>query len=104
MAAEKFDKYGILRFKAVNYFDNQNKKPKYPLPNAFVAGGQQIFVNSGLILQSNNAGQIIGVLAHEIGHISGGHLIKGTKARYIKENNCSFISYNSNIASTPSDK
>ena len=49
--------------------------------NAFVAGGQQIFVNSGLILQSNNAGQIIGVLAHEIGHISGGHLIKGTKAR-----------------------
>ncbi len=39
MAADKFDKYGILRFKAVNYFDNQNKKPKYPLPNAFVAGG-----------------------------------------------------------------
>jgi predicted Zn-dependent protease len=49
--------------------------------NAFVTGGQQIFINSGLILKSDNASQIIGVLAHEIGHISGGHLIKGTKAR-----------------------
>jgi predicted Zn-dependent protease len=49
--------------------------------NAFVAGGQQIFINSGLILKSANVSQIIGVLAHEIGHISGGHLIKGTKAR-----------------------
>jgi predicted Zn-dependent protease len=49
--------------------------------NAFVAGGQQIFINSGLILESDNANQIIGVLAHEIGHISGGHLIKGRRAR-----------------------
>jgi predicted Zn-dependent protease len=49
--------------------------------NAFVTGGQQIFINSGLILKSDSVGQIIGVLAHEIGHISGGHLIKGTRAR-----------------------
>ena len=49
--------------------------------NAFVAGGQQIFINTGLILRSGNANQLIGVLAHEIGHISGGHLIKGTAAR-----------------------
>ena len=49
--------------------------------NAFVAGGQQIFINSGLILRSKNANQLIGVLAHEIGHISGGHLIKGARAR-----------------------
>ena len=49
--------------------------------NAFVAGGQQIFINSGLILRSENADQLIGVLAHEIGHISGGHLIKSTTAR-----------------------
>ncbi len=49
--------------------------------NAFVAGGQQIFINTGLIIKSQNAGQIIGVLAHEIGHISGGHLIKATQAR-----------------------
>ncbi len=42
--------------------------------NAFVAGGQNIFINTGLLARSDNAGQIIGVLAHEIGHISGGHL------------------------------
>ena len=42
--------------------------------NAFVAGGQKIFINSGLITRSTNANQIIGVLAHEVGHISGGHL------------------------------
>jgi len=42
--------------------------------NAFVAGGQNIFLNTGLLTRSENAGQIIGVLAHEIGHIAGGHL------------------------------
>ena len=49
--------------------------------NAFVAGGQQLFINTGLIMKSQNAGQIIGVLAHEIGHIAGGHLIKAVQAR-----------------------
>ena len=42
--------------------------------NAFVAGGQKIFINTGLILRSDSANQIIGVIAHEAGHISGGHL------------------------------
>ena len=49
--------------------------------NAFVAAGQQIFINTGLLMKSQNAGQIIGVLAHEIGHISGGHLIKAATAQ-----------------------
>ena len=49
--------------------------------NAFVAEGQQIFINTGLILKSQNANQLIGVLAHEIGHISGGHLIRSSTAR-----------------------
>tara|TARA_B100000315_G_scaffold260681_1_gene324026 strand:+ start:2960 stop:4270 length:1311 start_codon:yes stop_codon:yes gene_type:complete len=49
--------------------------------NAFVAGGQQIFINTGLLMKSKNAGQVIGVLAHEIGHISGGHLIKAATAQ-----------------------
>jgi len=44
--------------------------------NAFVAGGQNLFVNTGLILQSRTPNQLIGVLAHETGHISGGHLAK----------------------------
>lgn len=42
--------------------------------NAFVAGGQKLFINTGLILQSDSANQIIGVIAHETGHIAGGHL------------------------------
>ena len=44
--------------------------------NAFVAGGQRIFVNTGLILQSKTPNDLIGVLAHETGHISGGHLAR----------------------------
>ena len=42
--------------------------------NAFVAGGQKMFINTGLLIRSSNAGQIIGVIAHETGHIAGGHL------------------------------
>ncbi len=45
--------------------------------NAFVAGGSNIFIYTGLIQKSNNPGEIVGVLAHEIGHISGGHLVRG---------------------------
>jgi predicted Zn-dependent protease len=42
--------------------------------NAFVAGGQNLFIHTGLITRSNTASQIIGVIAHETGHIAGGHL------------------------------
>ena len=42
--------------------------------NAFVAGGQKLFLNTGLLLRSGNVGQVIGVIAHETGHIAGGHL------------------------------
>jgi predicted Zn-dependent protease len=45
-------------------------------PNAFVAGGQQIFVHSGLIMLAQSPNELIGVLAHETGHISGGHLAR----------------------------
>ena len=44
--------------------------------NAFVAGGQNIFINTGLILKASSPNALIGVLAHEIGHIAGGHLIR----------------------------
>lgn len=44
--------------------------------NAFVAGGQRIFVNTGLLIRAERPAQVIGVLAHEIGHISGGHLAR----------------------------
>src|SRR5215468_2103709 len=44
--------------------------------NAFVADGRRIFVNTGAILQSETPNQMIGVLAHETGHLAGGHLAK----------------------------
>ncbi|HOT82447.1 MAG TPA: M48 family metalloprotease, partial [Candidatus Defluviicoccus seviourii] len=44
--------------------------------NAFVAGGQNLFLNTGLLLRSDDAGQVIGVIAHEAGHIEGGHLAR----------------------------
>ena len=48
--------------------------------NAFVAGGQRIFVNSGLITRAATPNTVIGVLAHESGHIAGGHLAKMNSA------------------------
>ena len=47
-----------------------------PTFNAFVADGHRIFVNYGAILQSETPNQLIGVLAHETGHLAGGHLAK----------------------------
>lgn len=47
---------------------------KDPTINAFVAGGQKMFLYTGLLLKAENAGQLIGVMAHETGHIAGGHL------------------------------
>ena len=46
-----------------------------PTLNAFVAGGQRIYINSGLINAADNGNQVQGVLAHELGHIVGGHSI-----------------------------
>jgi predicted Zn-dependent protease len=44
--------------------------------NAFVADGRRIFVNYGALMQSQTPNQLIGVLAHETGHLAGGHLAK----------------------------
>jgi predicted Zn-dependent protease len=44
--------------------------------NAFVVDGQRIFVNAGALMEAQTPNQIIGVLAHETGHIAGGHLSK----------------------------
>ncbi|WP_448206723.1 M48 family metalloprotease [Azospirillum sp. sgz302134] len=48
--------------------------------NAFVAGGQNIFIHTGLLLSVEDAGQLLGVIAHETGHIAGGHLVRGADA------------------------
>ena len=46
-----------------------------PEVNAFVAGGQAVYVNSGLINEADNANEVQGVVAHELGHVVGGHSI-----------------------------
>lgn len=43
--------------------------------NAFVAGGQIVYLHSGLITSAANANEVQGVIAHELGHIAGGHII-----------------------------
>ncbi len=42
--------------------------------NAFVVDGRNMFMNSGTIMKSATPNQVIGILAHETGHIAGGHL------------------------------
>lgn len=48
--------------------------------NAFVAGGQRIFIFTGLLLRAQTLNQVAGVLAHETGHIAGGHLVRSEEA------------------------
>ncbi|HEY0116781.1 MAG TPA: M48 family metalloprotease [Allosphingosinicella sp.] len=44
--------------------------------NAFVAGGQIVYIHSGLITKADNANEVQGVIAHELGHVVGGHIIR----------------------------
>jgi predicted Zn-dependent protease len=50
-----------------------------PSLNAFVAGGQNLFLNTGTITRSVTPNQLIGVMAHETGHMAGGHLVRMTQ-------------------------
>ncbi|MEJ2409694.1 MAG: M48 family metalloprotease [Novosphingobium sp.] len=53
-----------------------------PSVNAFVAGGQAVYINSGLINEADTASEVQGVIAHELGHVTGGHAVlnQGAKA------------------------
>jgi predicted Zn-dependent protease len=44
--------------------------------NAFVAEGQRLFIHTGLLMKSKTPNQLIGVIAHETGHLAGGHLAR----------------------------
>jgi predicted Zn-dependent protease len=46
-----------------------------PSINAFVAGGQIVYVHSGLLDAADTANEVQGVIAHEIGHVVGGHAV-----------------------------
>ncbi len=47
-----------------------------PSINAFVANGQKVFIHTGLIMEADDLPSLLGVLAHEAGHIKGAHLIQ----------------------------
>lgn len=47
-----------------------------PSVNAFVAGGQAVYINSGLINEADDANEVQGVIAHELGHVTGGHAVR----------------------------
>jgi predicted Zn-dependent protease len=42
--------------------------------NAFVLDGRNVFIHTGTLMQADTPNQVIGVIAHEAGHIAGGHL------------------------------
>jgi predicted Zn-dependent protease len=50
-----------------------------PRLNSFVAAGQNLFMNSGTILRAQSPNQLVGIMAHETGHIAGGHLVRSTQ-------------------------
>jgi len=52
-----------------------------PSVNAFVAGGQVVYIHSGLINEATSANEVQGVIAHELGHIIGGHVINDSGAK-----------------------
>ena len=48
--------------------------------NAFVAFGQNIFIHTGLIVRAGTPDALVGVIAHEAGHIAAGHLVRTREA------------------------
>lgn len=43
--------------------------------NAFATQGNNVYFHTGLLLRAKNSNEVIGVMAHEIGHIAGGHVV-----------------------------
>ena len=44
--------------------------------NAFVSDGNYLFVNTGTLLNIDDTNELAGILAHETGHILGGHIVR----------------------------
>jgi predicted Zn-dependent protease len=47
-----------------------------PSINAFVAGGQVVYIHAGLLNAADTANEVQGVIAHELGHITAGHVVR----------------------------
>ncbi len=44
--------------------------------NAFVPDSRRMFINIGVLMEAETPGEVIGVIAHETGHIAGRHLVR----------------------------
>ena len=51
-----------------------------PEINAFAANGQNVYIYSGLVENADNVNWLQGVIAHELGHIAGGHNVRTGEA------------------------
>ena len=74
--------------------------------NAFVTDGKNMFINTGLIIKAGSANGLIGVIAHETGHIAGGHIVKLKQAlRKLSDNQffTSLLGVGALILSTKND-
>ncbi|RZM02939.1 MAG: peptidase M48, partial [Sphingomonas sp.] len=71
---------GIIKASGLNPRDVQVVLVNDQSINAFVAGGQIVYIHSGLIQAADNANEVQGVIAHEVGHIADGHVISGEAA------------------------
>ncbi len=60
--------------------------------NAFVSGGQNVFINTGLLRKYKNPNALIGVIAHETGHIAAGHIARSSEEMK-GANNTMLLSY-----------
>ena len=60
--------------------------------NAFVSGGQNVFINTGLIRKFKTPDALIGVIAHESGHIAAGHLARSSEGEK-EAQGAMFLSY-----------
>lgn len=52
--------------------------------NAFVLDGANVFIHTGTLMQAKTPNEVIGVIAHESGHIAGGHMA-ALRARIAKD-------------------
>jgi len=66
----------LFRAAGMNPHDVSIRLVKNKTLNAFVAGGRNIFIHTGLIIESEGPDALIGVIAHETGHIQDGHLVR----------------------------
>jgi predicted Zn-dependent protease len=72
--ADPIFKVGGLKPSAVHLFIVEDDSL-----NSYVAGGANMFIHTGLIMDCDTPDMLIGVMAHETGHIVGGHLAQGAE-------------------------